>query len=65
MNITILEGEKEKRKKAWAKAISNFYLSGVHPTPAMNLIANRFINIEIDLQESVMLMIKTLREENS
>jgi hypothetical protein len=58
MKITI--SEKEKRKVAWLKATSSSYFEGITPTDAMNLIANRFISGEFDINGAVNQMMQHL-----
>lgn len=50
----------EKRKKAWDKALSNSYLSGITPTVEMEEIIQRFFNFEIDEAETIVLLIESL-----
>lgn len=60
MKKYISEKEKAKRRTAWAKAVSSSYFEGVSPTVTMNLIANRFINGEIDIKDAVNQMMQHL-----
>lgn len=60
MKRIISEKEKAKRRTAWAKAVSSSYFEGVSPTVTMNLIANRFINGEIDIKDAVNQMMQHL-----